>query len=402
MDSLNTVIFDDQTWHNLLPLTYTRPVAGLRIGITTITEKWQHFFDAFPEEISFLTQDYLSTKYSLHLESENLFVNGSILPNAAIVAAIHQLPMGKALVKGKDLIAFKSENTDLEQIRTFIDKGGWEKTAKFEGKLLKINHLWDMFQLNGQAIEQDFAAITKNQESEELSVLNTLIGIENRLFIASEESIEGITVNTKTGPVYIGPGAKIMEGSLLRGPLAICDNAVVKMGAKLYSNTTIGPHSKVGGELSNVVIQGYSNKGHDGYLGNAVLGEWCNLGADTNCSNLKNNYSNIKVWNYIDEGFIDSAQQFCGLIMGDHSKSSINTMFNTGTVVGVSSNIYGNGFPAKFIPSFSWGTGPSAQVYDFEKALETAERVMSRRHVHLSNIDRDMLQEIFERSAKFR
>ena len=402
MDSLNTVLFDDQTWQNLLPLTYTRPVSELRVGITTITQKWQHIFDAFPEEISFLTEDYLSHKYKLRLEGSNLFVNGSVLPNTALLHAIQALPMEKCLMSGKHLLAFKTLEADPTNVRAIIENPNSMDIVAFSDNVHKINQLWDIFQLNGYAITQDFNSITASQETEELSVLNTLIGSDHQLFIASEESIDGVTLNTKDGPIYIGSGVKILEGSMLRGPLAICENAVIKMGAKIYGNTTIGPFSKVGGELSNVVIQGYSNKGHDGYLGNAILGEWCNLGADTNCSNLKNNYSNVKVWNYVEEDFANSGQQFCGLIMGDHSKSGINSMFNTGTVVGVSSNIFGTGFPPKFIPSFSWGTGPTAQVYDFEKALDTAERVMSRRHVHLSNIDRDILQEIFKRSEKFR
>jgi len=396
LDSLNTILFDDNAWEQLLPLTLTKPVAHLRIGISTIAEKWQHLLDAFPEEISYLTQDYLSIKYKLRLEEDNLFLNGSVVPNVPLLQQIQKLLPGQGLIRDKKLIAFRSAQKSLEVLHKMIkNPSQYLILTSYTNDFLKIQFPWDIFTHNSYVIKEDFKSLTAGLNTDDIPLLNTIIGNEDDLFIETEEEIEGVFFNTKNGPIYVGSGVKILEGSMLRGPLAICENAVVKMGAKIYGGTTIGPFSKVGGELSNVVIQGYSNKGHDGYLGNSVIGEWCNLGADTNCSNLKNNYSFIKVWQYPEQDSINTGLQFCGLIMGDHSKSSINTMFNTGTVVGVSANIFGAGFPPKFVPSFSWGF-ETPTVYQFDKAMETVERVMNRRHITLNNTDRDILRHIFD------
>jgi UDP-N-acetylglucosamine diphosphorylase/glucosamine-1-phosphate N-acetyltransferase len=243
--------------------------------------------------------------------------------------------------------------------------------------------------------------LTKGRKSQPLNNSCRNIG-KGKIFIEEGASANDTTFNTTTGCIYIGKDAEVMEGSVVRGPFALCEHSVLKMSSKIYGATTIGPHSKVGGEVNNSVVFGYSNKAHDGFLGNSVIGEWCNLGADTNNSNLKNNYANVKLWNYSGENFIDTGLQFCGLIMGDHSKCGINTMFNTGTVAGVSSNIFGSGFPRNFIPSFSWGGAQGFTTYRFEHAIETAQLVMQRRNTELTDNDKDILKYIFDNDEKFR
>ena len=424
MESINIILFDGSAWQSLLPLTYTRPVCQLRVGITTIFEKWVQAFDVFKEEVSFLTQDYLSVKYPLKTEDANLFINGSVLPNAKLCAAIARLNMEEALVANvndnsdadnsdasftdgftgsgnRKLLAFKTALNDKNAILDQLQKP-IKKQILFGDKYLSITYPWDIFRINGDAIKADFGNLATEPIGFEFFNDNNIIGPDQDISVASDEDIVGATFNTTNGPIYIGSGATIMEGAMIRGPFALCDNGVVKMGAKIYSNTTIGPHSKVGGELSNVVIQGYSNKGHDGYLGNSVIGEWCNLGADTNCSNLKNNYSKIKAWSYTEQNYANTGLQFCGLIMGDHSKSGINTMFNTGTVVGFSANIFGGGFPPKHIPSFAWGNTNNFSTYRFEKSIETAQKMMERRKKQLTTIDLDILNYIYKYSAAYR
>ena len=406
MESVNIVLFDDQAWSNLLPLTFTKPVAKLRIGISTIFKKWVKYLDVFEEEISYLTQSYLSDKFVLKLEEINLFINGSILPNEDLIQQISSLKNGDILFDDskKVVIAFKSNITDRKALSEIINGTPTEKVISLDKKIeyVKINELWHIFAYNGQAIVSDFKSLEQVAISFDFFNNNTIIGDEDHISLMSEEEISQVCFNTKNGPIYIGPGVKIMEGSYIRGPFAICDSSVVKMAAKIYGGTTIGPYSKVGGELSNVVIQSYSNKGHDGYLGNAVIGSWCNLGADSNCSNLKNNYSDVKMWRYPDMDYISTQRQFCGLIMGDHSKCGINSMFNTGTVVGVSANIFGSGFPPKFIPSFAWGGKEKFQTYKLDKAIETAQRVMLRRNHDLTNIEKSIFEFIFEMTEKNR
>jgi UDP-N-acetylglucosamine diphosphorylase/glucosamine-1-phosphate N-acetyltransferase len=386
----NIILFDDWRRELLLPLTFTRPVADLRIGILTIKEKWELMLSS---SCYFHTVGYLAKKFVLPSSKGNgIFINGGVLPTAALIEAILSLETHCALVKGNTLIAFHiNEFSDLEQIPHIND---FKKTLTFEADFIEILHPWHLFAFNGAALKDDFDLLTANRKSQPISPTNVVIN-PNEVFIEAGATIECATFNASTGPIYIGKGAEIMEGSMVRGPFALCDNSVLKMGAKIYGPTTIGPYSKVGGEVNNCVIQGQSNKAHDGFIGNSVIGEWCNLGADTNCSNLKNNYAPVKVWSYAKQSFIDTGLQFCGLIMGDHSKCGINTMFNTGTVVGVSANIFGDGFPRNFIPSFSWGGAHGFSVYQIDKALETAERVMARRGIALSSIDADILTTIF-------
>ncbi len=389
MHNQNIVLFDDLNWGNLLPLTYTRPVADLRVGITTIREKWRQYFT----RVSVKTQDYLSNKYPMVIEGDNLFINASVIPTPMLVNEICSLGKGELLLKNEVVVAFRGEAYEL------LTKATNKK--EFEQDVISINNTWDIFEKNAAVMCLDFELLTKDRTSETLSKTNNVLCPEN-IFIEKGGKAEFATINATSGPVYIGKDAEIMEGAIIRGPFALCEHSTVKMGAKIYEETTIGPWCKVGGEIQNSVFTGYSNKGHDGYLGNSVLGEWCNLGADTNTSNLKNNYAKVKLWDYAQERFANTGLQFCGLIMGDHSKSGINTMFNTGTVVGVSANIFGSGFPRNFVPSFSWGGAAGFSLYTFQKAVETAKIVMGRRKKTLDDKDINILQEIFNLSEKYR
>ena len=395
----NLILFDDKSRiEHLKPFTYTRPIADIRIGILTIREKWEKNLQA---KASFYTQFHLSDKFQCKIAPVNLLVNASVLPDLALVNRIRQLPLHHALCNEETILALKLDATatrmylggQMPEQLAFVD---W--TAPY----LQLKHIWDIFSLNDTEIRKDFNLLSKGRKSQVLESHNRLLGSIEDLFIEEGAKIDCAILNTKTGPIYIGKDAEVMEGSMLRGPLALCEHAATKMGTKIYGATTLGPHCKVGGELNNVVLFGYSNKGHDGFLGNSVIGEWCNLGADTNNSNLKNNYGEVKVWNYASEKLENSKLQFCGLFMGDHSKCGINTMFNTGTVVGVAANIFGAGFPPKFIPSFSWGGAENFVTYRPEEAVEAAEKMMSRRKIELSHDDEQILRTVFEQSMKFR
>jgi len=389
------ILFDDRRT-DLLPLTFTRPVADLRVGILTIREKWEKYLQA---SVTCLTEPYLQEKYPVLIGEDNYFINGSVLPDESLVKAVLELREGEYLVKASTILA---AHLMADQALHFVnDISRAEHTVSYDGEIIQLRFTYDIFTLNGKAIEQDFRMLTKGRTSMPLSSTNGVTGIEN-IFVEEGARVEYAIINASTGPVYIGRDAEIMEGCMIRGPLALCDHAQLKMGAKIYGPTTIGPNCRVGGEVQNVVIWGNSNKAHDGFLGNAVLGEWCNIGADSNNSNLKNNYSEVKLWNYTAEKFLPTGLQFCGLIMGDHSKCGINTMFNTGTVVGVSANIFGAGYPRNFIPSFSWGGYQGLSVYPLPKALETAEKVMLRRNQQLTETDKKILQHIYLITEKYR
>ena len=396
----NIILFDSDIRDQLLPITYTRPVCELRIGILTIREKWEHWLKG---RVSYITQDYLSEKYPISIASDNLVINGAVLPDTQLCQLIQNLKFNEALLKNGELIAAR---LDERQFYNLMEDNDIEELEGFEleesTKLLAINHVWDIFSFNDSAMRSDFDMLTKGRTSAPLSKTNQLLGDASQLFIEEGATIECSILNTKTGPIYIGKNAEVMEGCVIRGGLALCEGSTLKIGAKIYGATTIGPHSKVGGEVNNSVIIGHSNKAHEGYLGNSVLGEWCNIGADTNTSNLKNNYEPVKLWDYTKDSFVKTGMQFLGLIMGDHSKCAINTMFNTGTVVGVSANIYGAGFPRNFIPSFTWGGTGGLETYPFNKAIDTMERVLARRQMSVSNEDRDILKFIFDFSARYR
>jgi UDP-N-acetylglucosamine diphosphorylase/glucosamine-1-phosphate N-acetyltransferase len=386
---MNYILFDDISRNNLLPFTFTRPIAEIRIGILKISEKWEFFLKT---KVSFFTQDYLQEKYPIKFSNgkNNIWINGKICPDDKLIKQIKTLKINQVLIFNETIIA---ANTGLTaQFNPFQLSSKLEKiNAKLEP--LTINFIWDIFSKNGIAFQLDFEKLSKGKKSQLLSKTNKHIG-KGKVFIEKGATVEGSILNTTNGNIFIGKDAVIMEGSLIRGPFALCEHSEVKMGAKIYGPTTIGPYSKVGGEVNNSVIFGYTNKGHDGFLGNSVLGEWCNLGADTNNSNLKNNYGNVKLWSYNHQKMIDTGLQFCGLFMGDHSKCGINTMFNTGTVTGVNANIFGAGFPPNFIPSFSWGGASGFDKYQFNKAMEVAERVMERRRVELTKEDKKILEHI--------
>ena len=389
---MNYILFDGPSRNNLLPFTFTRPVADIRVGILTIREKWESYLKTTTTTI---TEDYLSDKYPMVEMDENVMVNASYLPNLELVEMIRDLKANQAIFKDEDIIAFFTKEAQDD-----IDFEDYE-AIEFAEDIIKIENTWDIFSKNGEAIHEDFTLITKEKTSQSIPASNNIIAPQN-IFIEEGAKLEFTTLNASKGPIYIGKNAEIMEGAIIRGPLALCEGAGIKLGAKIYGPTTVGPHSKVGGEVNNSVIFGYSNKGHDGFLGNSVIGEWCNLGADTNNSNLKNNYAEVRLWDYQTEGFAKTGLQFCGLMMGDHSKCAINTMFNTGTVVGVSANIFGSGFPRNFVPSFSWGGSSGFTTYLTKKAFEVADIVMARREIEFSEQEKAILEYVFEETKKYR
>lgn len=373
---------------NLLPFTFTRPVADIRIGILTIREKWEKYLGVKTQS---QTEEYLSKKYTNTATGENIRINGSVCPSRELLNEIESLKPQQVLYAGDIWLA------------SFDDGADYQQSIRIESKstVFKISNLWDIFSKNGKAIQDDFNLITQGKTSAKLSDTNTIIGAEN-IFIEQGVIVECAILNASTGPIYIAKDAEIMEGSIVRGPFSLGEHSALKMGAKIYGPTTIGPHCKVGGEVNNSVIFGYSNKAHDGFLGNSVIGEWCNIGADSNNSNLKNNYAEVKLWNYAQEKFVNTGLQFCGLMMGDHSKCGINTMFNTGTVAGVNANIFGAGFPRNFVPSFSWGGAAGFTTYKIKDAFEVAQRVMERRGLLFNEIEQNILTTVFNMTEKYR
>jgi len=389
---MNYILFDGPYRNNLLPFTFTRPVADIRVGILTIRQKWESYLEYTTTTV---TEDYLADKFPMVEMEENIMINASFLPNIEVSEFIKNLKHNQALFKDEDVIAFfAKEGEEVKDFSTF-------EAVEFTGDILTIEHTWDIFSKNGEAIIEDFNLITKDKQSQPIPTSVNTINSEN-IFIEKGATLNFATLNASLGPIYIGRDAEVMEGSIVRGPFALCNNSTLKLASKIYGPTTIGPHSKVGGEVNNSVIFGFSNKGHDGFLGNSVIGEWCNLGADTNNSNLKNNYAEVRLWDYKTEGFTKTGLQFCGLMMGDHSKCGINTMFNTGTVVGVFANIFGSGFPRNFIPSFSWGGNSGFTTYLTKKAFEVAEVVMARRNVVFTEQEAAILEHIFEETKKYR
>lgn len=382
---MNLVLFDDQQIRQQLkPLTFTRPISELRAGILTLREKAEAHLSM---KASWLTEDYLQKKYPLSEGDDYLLVNASAVITPALAEKILTLKHGEMLQQKENIIAIRSQN---------IDMHNFSKTISFDQEDVQfIENPWDIFHKNDQFIKKDFQYLTKNRKSAPLSNTNIVTG-NGDIFIEEGANVEGAFLNASKGPVYIGKEAEVMEGAKIRGPLAMCEHSVLKMDAKIYGPTTLGPYAKIGGELNNTVFLGYSNKAHDGFLGHSVIGEWCNLGADTNNSNLKNTYDTIKLWSYPEKQFVNTGLQFCGLIMGDHSKCGINTMFNTGTVIGVNVNVFGNGFPRNFIPSFSWGGAQGFKKYDLKKAFQVASSVMSRRGIELDKTEKEILTHIYE------
>lgn len=389
---MNYILFDNFRRNYLLPLTFTRPVADIRIGILTIREKWEKYLGA---TTSSLTEAYLSKKFPIIKQEDNILVNGSVVPTRELAELVIKLKPREAIVKENVIIALHIKEEELEKVGEGDTEGINEIQTTLE--YLKIDDSWDVFSNNNQAIIDDYQSITQGKKSRPLDATNTAINTKD-IFIEQGAKVNYSLLNASNGPIYIGKDAEIMEGSMIRGPVAICDHAVIKMGAKIYGGTTIGPYCKIGGEVNNSVFFGYSNKAHDGFIGNAVIGEWCNLGAGTNNSNLKNTYDEVRLWSYPDQTFVKTGLQFCGLIMGDHSKCGINTMFNTGSVIGVNANIYGAGFQRNFIPSFAWGGTSGFKFYNFDKAVQVAKAVYARRGKTFDQVEQNILQHIFDQS----
>ncbi|WP_396178278.1 GlmU family protein [Flavobacterium sp.] len=389
---MNYILFDGTVRNALLPFTFTRPVADIRIGILTIREKWENYLGSTTTTV---TEEYLQEKYPMVEMEENIMINASFLPNAVLSEMVSNLEVNQAIFKGDEVIAFFTQDSQEE-----VDFDTYE-IIEFTEDVLTVKNTWDIFQKNDAALREDFELVTEDRRSQPIPKSVNVISPEN-IFIEEGAKLEFVTLNASTGPIYIGKNSEIMEGSVIRGPFALCEGAQVKLATKVYGATTVGPHSRIGGEVNNSVLFGYSNKGHDGFLGNSVLGEWCNIGADSNNSNLKNNYEEVKLWSYETENFAKTGLQFCGLMMGDHSKCGINTMFNTGTVVGVSANIFGSGFPRNFVPSFSWGGASGFSTYITKKAFETTRIVMSRRNVDFDEKEQRILEHVFEDTKKWR
>ena len=389
---MNYILFDGPARNALLPFTYTRPVADILIGIVSIRQKWEMHLGS---TTTTLTEEYLSDKYPMVELEQNVMINASFLPTAELVDLITDLSDKQAIFKGEEVVAFFS-NEEQEE----VDFDDYE-IIEYTGDCITVMNTWDIFSKNDAAIRQDFEYITEDRQSQPIPKSVNVIAPEN-IFIEEGAKLEFVTLNASTGPIYIGKNAEIMEGSVIRGPFSLGDGAVVKLASKIYGPTTVGANSRVGGEVNNSVLFNNSNKGHDGFLGNSVIGEWCNIGADSNNSNLKNNYEEVKLWSYETEGFAKTGLQFCGLMMGDHSKCGINTMFNTGTVVGVSANIFGSGFPRNFVPSFSWGGASGFTTYITKKAFQTAKIVMSRRNMEFDEQEAAILEHVFEITKKWR
>ncbi|WP_312769596.1 GlmU family protein [Epilithonimonas sp.] len=383
---MQLVFSDAQYWEDFLPLTFTRPVAEMRMGILTFSERWKKLLEI--DDVFYITENYLQDKFKKPEPKQSLFIVPNFFPSKEVLKQIKDLQPGEALVYENEVLVanINMENFSLNQINKMTD---------IHEKLLFIEKTTDIFSHNDFAINFDFDLIKGDRDSQELSPTNGFIGDRENLFIEEGAVVEYSTINCKTGKIYIGKNAEIMEGSNIRGSLALCEDSKINLGTKLYGGTTIGPHSKVGGEVNNIVIFGYTNKGHDGFVGNSVIGEWCNLGADTNSSNLKNNYASVKLWNYRKKRFLDTGLQFCGLIMGDHSKTAINTQLNTGTVVGVAANIFKSGFPPNLVDNFSWGGMKGDEKFKLEKSYEVAEKAMERRKIAITEVDKEILKYIY-------
>lgn len=386
---MDYVLFDSEIREILKPLTYTRPVCEIRTGVMTIREKWEKFLN---KKVSILTEDYLSKKYTLTVSEEMIFIDGSICPTQELVNSINQMKLGDVLY----------EESTQRIIAKFESKDSFEKKVSlnsnkvlFSGQINKITSLVSIFLLNKEEIRRDFDILTKGRKSMPLSPTNRFIGED--IFVEEGAKVEFSILNATEGPIYIGKNCEIMENSVIRGPFAMNEHSVVKMSAKIYGPVSLGPYCKVGGEVADCVFFGYSNKAHDGYFGDSVIGEWCNVGADSNTSNLKNTYDDVKLWSTEHSTFESTGVIFCGTIMADHTKCGINTMFNTGTVIGVSSNVFGPGYQRNYIPSFVWGgTKGMRRDYDVEKAIKVAEVVERRRNITMSEDDKEILRHVYE------
>lgn len=389
--------FEDAELTTFHPLTLSRPTDDLRVGILTIAQKWEHALGT--SECNRILRPKLKGVFEQGTISDDqscIWINSRYLPTHDLINKINDLSEGQCLKSGKTIIAAK---TDSQSSSKWLKTGSPDFNNHFileTADSLSISNLWDLFQLNGSEIAHDLEWMDLNTNSDVQISDHAIFENRDAIHIHDGATIEaGCVLNATKGPIYIGKNATIMSGSHIRGPVAICDNATIKMGAKIYGDTTIGPVCKVGGEINNSIFHSYSNKGHDGFVGNSLIGQWCNLGADTNTSNLKNNYSPVRITDWKSRQEVETGQQFFGTVMGDHSKTAINTQLNTGTICGVSCNIFSNDFPPKLIPSFSWVGSNVIQTYRLEKAFEAMEAMMARRNVELTDEYKQMMNIIF-------
>ncbi|GGE96434.1 GlmU family protein [Hymenobacter cavernae] len=389
---MHVLLFDDPAIRpHLLPFTFTRPVAALRCGILTIAEKWQHRLGS---EVGYLTENYLQAKFPTGpIDGPALVINGAICPDDLLARQVQALQPGEVLMDDNFLVA--AHLTDATAVAELI-QNGFTATKQVAEPVLAIRQVWQLFLHNGAEIRRDFELLRRGRESQPVNDVHTIVYAPENIFIEEGVKIRAAILNAEDGPIYLGKNSQVHEGAILKGPLALGEGAHINAGARMRGDNTVGPYCKVGGEVANTIFFAFSNKGHDGYLGNSVIGEWCNLGADTNSSNLKNNYAPVKIWSHTAKRFVSTGLQFCGLLMGDHSKCGINTMFNTGTVVGVAANIFGAGFPRTFVPSFSWGGASGFETFKLPKVAEVAERVMARRHLAYDATEQAIMAHIFE------
>jgi len=388
----NFILFDDNSRVSLRPLTFFRPVSAIRCGILTISEKWKFHLQ---HPVSFLTEIYLQEKFPLKVGTDNFLINGSIFPNHDLVEEIISLDKDTTLLSDNVVVALHLTSENLKHFRQ--GKTPDLKSREVKSAFIKINNTWDIFCQNKNAIIEDFKLVTAGRKSASLSPTNQVLG--TNLFIEEAASVECSTINTLNGPVYIGKNVEVMPGCHIEGPAALCEHSVLKMGTLLYKATTIGPWCKAGGEISNSVLFSYSSKAHDGFLGNSVIAEWCNLGAGTTTSNLKNNYEAVKQWNYGDSKFVNTGLQFCGLVLGDHCKTGISSMFNSGTTAGVCSNIFGVNYQRNFIPSFVWGGTSGFRKHKLNEAMDTAKAVYARRNLPFDSAEENIFRYVFELTA---
>lgn len=387
---MSPILFDDPIIRiNLLPFTYTRPVANIRVGILTIDEKWENWLGVKP---SFQTAGYLENKFPRNRSDDTLLINGAICPDQKLVDTLKALPSNYFLVQDQLLIASRNPEGDMNSTNTI----------QYDTPVTAIDRPWKIFRENGAQIRQDFRLLTRGRTSAGISDKHTRTYGDENIFVEDGVTIKAAIINAENGPVYLGKNSIVDEGAMIRGPFALCEGGHVNMGGKMRGDTTVGPFCKVGGEVSTSVLFAYSNKAHDGFLGCSVIGEWCNLGADSNTSNLKNTFDNVRLWSHAENALVDTGLQFCGLMMGDHSKCSINTMFNTGTVIDVSSNVFGEGFPQKYIPSFSWGGSRGITTYHVDKAFYTATKAMERRQRVFDETERNILEHVYRMTALHR
>ena len=388
----NYILFDDQSRISLRPLTFFRPVSAIRVGILTISEKWEKHLQS---PVSYLTETYLQEKFPLKVGNHNFLINGSVFPNQELIAEIHALGADTSLMAGETVIAIHLTSENLKHFRQGFTPDLNEQ--KLKADFVKITNTWDIFGNNKKAIVDDFKLLTGNRKSAEISSTNQILG--SNLFVEEGVSIECSSINTLKGPVYIGKHAEVMQGCHIEGPVALCEHSVLKMGTLVYKGTTLGPYCKAGGEINNSVMLGYSSKAHDGFMGDSVIGEWCNLGAGTTTSNLKNNYEPVKQWSYSENKFVSTGLQFCGLVVGDHTKTGISTMFNSGTTAGVCSNIFGVSYQRNFIPSFVWGGTTGFRKHKLDEALITARAVYGRRSLPFTSIEENIFTTVFEMTS---